>query len=119
MARPPEKPRERPRKIGWLAAWRGGYLRYPTVVALIVANLVPLFGVLFWGWDLFVLMMAFFTYHELHKDSQAEIDRRIADAPFGTASNPVPVRRPAASLHASFPRSVTLAQLRFASLSMA
>jgi hypothetical protein len=24
---------------------------------------------------LFVLMMAFFTYHELHKDSQAEIDR--------------------------------------------
>jgi hypothetical protein len=59
MPRPPEKPPGRPRKIGWLAAWRGGYLRYPTVVALIVANLVPLFGVLFWGWDLFVLMMAY------------------------------------------------------------
>jgi hypothetical protein len=43
MARPPEK---QP-KIGWLAAWRGGYLRYPSVIALIAANLVPLAGVLF------------------------------------------------------------------------
>ena len=34
----------------------------------------------------------------------------------GVASYPVSVRRPAASLHASFPRSVALAQLRFASL---
>ena len=36
----------------------------------------------------------------------------------GTASNPVSVRRPAVSLHASFPRSVTLPQLRFASIAM-
>jgi len=37
----------------------------------------------------------------------------------GTASNPVSVRRPAVSLHASFPRSVALPQLRFASIAMA
>ena len=37
----------------------------------------------------------------------------------GVASNPVSVRRPAASLHASFPRSVTFPQLRFASIAMA
>jgi len=36
----------------------------------------------------------------------------------GVASNPVSVRRPAASLHASFPRSVTFPQLRFASIAM-
>lgn len=50
---------ESQRKIGWLEAWRSGYLRYPSVVILIVANLVPLYGVLFWGWDLFTLMMAY------------------------------------------------------------
>ena len=37
----------------------------------------------------------------------------------GAASNPVSVRRPAVSLHASFPRSVALPQLRFASIAMA
>jgi len=36
----------------------------------------------------------------------------------GTASNPVSVRRPTVSLHASFPRSVALPQLRFASIAM-
>jgi predicted membrane channel-forming protein YqfA (hemolysin III family) len=55
MATPPEKRR----KVGWLEAWRGGYLRYPFVIVLIAANLVPLAGVLFWGWDLFVLMTAY------------------------------------------------------------
>lgn len=37
-------------------------------------------------------------------------------APLGVASYPVFVRRPAASLRASFPRSVALPQLRFASM---
>ena len=36
----------------------------------------------------------------------------------GVASDPVSVRRPAASLHASFPQSVALLQLRFASIAM-
>ena len=53
------EPTDKPRKIGWLEAWRSGYLRYPSVIILIVANLVPLYGVLFWGWDLFTLMMAY------------------------------------------------------------
>jgi Family of unknown function (DUF6498) len=48
-----------PRKIGWLEALSGRYWRAPTVIALIAANLVPLFGVLHWGWDLFVLMTAY------------------------------------------------------------
>src|SRR5882762_9064779 len=36
----------------------------------------------------------------------------------GTASYPVLVHRPAVSIHASSPRSVTLPQLRFSSLAM-
>jgi hypothetical protein len=47
-----------PRKIGWLEALSGRYWRAPTVIALIAANLVPLYGVVHWGWDLFVLMTA-------------------------------------------------------------
>ena len=39
-------------------------------------------------------------------------------APLGSASYPVLVHRPAISLHASFPRSVTHTQLRFASLAV-
>ena len=53
------EPNDKPRKIGWLEAWRSGYLRYPSVIILIVANLVPLYGVLFWNWDLFTLMLAY------------------------------------------------------------
>lgn len=52
-------PVEKPKKIGWLEAWSSAYLRYPSVLILIVANLVPLYGVLFWNWDLFTLMMAY------------------------------------------------------------
>lgn len=46
-------------KIGWLEAWRPVHLRHPSVIILIVANLVPLYGVLFWGWDLLTLMLAY------------------------------------------------------------
>ena len=53
------KSTDKPRKIGWLEAWHSRYLRYPSVVILIVANLVPLYGVMFWGWDLFTLMLAY------------------------------------------------------------
>jgi len=49
----------KPRKIGWIEAWNTAYLGYPSVIILIVANLVPLYGVLFWGWDLFTLMVAY------------------------------------------------------------
>ncbi len=53
------EPDRKSRKIGWLEAWNGAYLRFPSVIILIVANLVPLYGVLFWGWDLFTLMVAY------------------------------------------------------------
>jgi hypothetical protein len=49
----------KPAKVGWLEALSGRYLRAPSVLALIVANLIPLYGVLHWGWDLFVLMTAY------------------------------------------------------------
>jgi hypothetical protein len=52
-------PDSKPRKIGWLEVWKSGHLRSPSVIILIVANLVPLYGVLFWGWDLFTLMVAY------------------------------------------------------------
>jgi len=52
-------PIEKPKKIGWLEAWHSRYLRYPSVIILIVANLVPLYGVMVWGWDLFTLMLAY------------------------------------------------------------
>jgi len=34
-------------------------LRQPTAVILILANLIPLFGVLFWRWEVFPLMLLF------------------------------------------------------------
>ncbi len=46
-------------KVGWTAALNTRYLRMPSVVALIAANLVPLYGVLAWGWDLFELMVLY------------------------------------------------------------
>jgi hypothetical protein len=46
-------------KVGWREALNGRYLRAPSVLALVAANLIPLYGVLHWGWDLFVLMTAY------------------------------------------------------------
>jgi hypothetical protein len=46
-------------KVGWLQAWSGRYLRAPSVIILIAANLIPLYGVLHWGWDLYVLMTVY------------------------------------------------------------
>lgn len=43
-------------KIGWFAALRSPYILAPSVIFLIGANLVPLIGVVWWGWDLFSLM---------------------------------------------------------------
>jgi hypothetical protein len=45
-----------PARIGWLQTFDLRYLRMPSVVALVIANLIPLYGVIFWGWDLFGLM---------------------------------------------------------------
>lgn len=52
-------PAASPARIGWRAALSPRFLRAPSVVVLILANLVPLAGVLWWGWDLFILMVLY------------------------------------------------------------
>jgi uncharacterized membrane protein YphA (DoxX/SURF4 family) len=46
-------------KIGWLTALSPQYLRAPSVIVLVVANLFPLYGVLYLGWDLYTLMVLY------------------------------------------------------------
>jgi hypothetical protein len=46
-------------KIGWLQALSRRYFRAPSVAILIAANLLPLYGVLYWGWDLYTLMVLY------------------------------------------------------------
>ena len=41
------------------AGRRGRLLLRPSVLILVAANLVPLIGVIFWGWDAFVLLMLY------------------------------------------------------------
>jgi hypothetical protein len=52
---------QRPAKVGWLRALNGRYWRAPSVILLVVANLIPLYGVVHWGWDLFVLMTVYWV----------------------------------------------------------
>jgi hypothetical protein len=46
-------------KIGWRDTLQPRFLKAPSVVVLIVANLLPLAGVLFWAWDLLSLMLLY------------------------------------------------------------
>jgi hypothetical protein len=46
-------------RIGWLQALNPRYFRAPSVIILVVANLLPLYGVLYWGWDLYALMVLY------------------------------------------------------------
>jgi Family of unknown function (DUF6498) len=48
-----------PTKIGWLAALSPRYWATPSVAVLIAANLLPLVGVAYWGWDLYALMLLY------------------------------------------------------------
>lgn len=50
-----------PAKIGWLATFNRRFLAAPSVIVLIAANLLPLAGVLFWGWDLFTLLLLYWA----------------------------------------------------------
>ncbi|HVZ80183.1 MAG TPA: DUF6498-containing protein [bacterium] len=45
----------------WLPHWHPGALRDPSTLFLLAANLIPLLGVLFWSWDLFLLMMLYWS----------------------------------------------------------
>jgi hypothetical protein len=46
-------------KIGWLQTLSLRYFRAPSVIILVLANLLPLYGVLYWGWDLYTLMVLY------------------------------------------------------------
>jgi Family of unknown function (DUF6498) len=48
-----------PAKIGWLATLNPRFLTAPSTLVLIAANLLPLYGVIFWGWDLYGLMVLY------------------------------------------------------------
>ena len=48
-------------RIGWLAAFNPRFLTSPSAAVLIAANLLPLAGVLFWGWDLLTLMLLYWA----------------------------------------------------------
>jgi hypothetical protein len=45
--------------IPWHSTLQPRFLRAPSVIVLILANLVPLAGVLLWGWDLLDLMILY------------------------------------------------------------
>jgi hypothetical protein len=46
-------------KVPWRKAFDPAYLKDPSTLVLLAANAVPLFGVLFGDWDLFLLMMLY------------------------------------------------------------
>ena len=46
-------------KIGWFAALSPHYWATPSVAVLIAANLLPLYGAVYWGWDLYTLMLLY------------------------------------------------------------
>lgn len=48
-----------PPRIGWIAALNPRFLAEPSVMVLVAANLLPLGGVLFLGWDLYTLMILY------------------------------------------------------------
>ena len=52
---------EKPPKSAWLLQWHPGALANPSTLFLLAANLIPLLGVLYWDWDLFLLMMLYWS----------------------------------------------------------
>jgi hypothetical protein len=50
---------EQPSTISAGAAFGARPLLYPSTLVLLAANLLPLAGVLFWGWDAFVLLVLY------------------------------------------------------------
>ncbi|HJT25311.1 MAG TPA: DUF6498-containing protein [bacterium] len=46
-------------KLGWSQTWHPRHLADVSSLILLAANLVPLLGVFFWNWDLFLLFMLY------------------------------------------------------------
>lgn len=52
---------DQPVRSPWLPHWHLGALGNPSTLFLLAANLIPLLGVLYWDWDLFLLMMLYWS----------------------------------------------------------
>jgi hypothetical protein len=52
---------EKPPKSAWFPHWHSDALSHPSTIFLLAANLIPLVGVTFWDWDLFLLMMLYWS----------------------------------------------------------
>lgn len=50
---------EKSLKIGWLESFQPRFLLDTSTLVLLAANLVPLFGVLYWHWDMFLIMILY------------------------------------------------------------
>jgi hypothetical protein len=50
-----------PQKVKWLETWRPRYLFNPSSLVLLVVNLIPLLGILWDGWDFFVLLLLYWS----------------------------------------------------------
>jgi hypothetical protein len=46
-------------KDAWRQSFKATTLLQPSVLVLLIVNVLPLLGVLFWGWDLFLLLMLY------------------------------------------------------------
>lgn len=46
-------------KIGWLESFQSRFMLDASTLILFAANLVPLFGVLYWHWDMFLVMILY------------------------------------------------------------
>ena len=43
----------------WITVQFGPVLRHPSTLLLLAANAIPIYGVLYWAWDVFLLMMLY------------------------------------------------------------
>src|SRR5262249_7209817 len=43
----------------WITVQSGAALRHPSTLLLLAANAIPIYGVLYWGWDVFLLLMLY------------------------------------------------------------
>ncbi|MBI4287679.1 MAG: hypothetical protein HY671_04520 [Chloroflexi bacterium] len=61
----PQRPKAAPERVNFLRRliklFKPSDLKKPTVIILIIANLLPIYGVLFLGWEVFPLLLLFWT----------------------------------------------------------
>ena len=50
-----------PRGTSWINVQSGVGLRHPATLLLLAANATPIYGVLYWGWDVFLLLVLYWV----------------------------------------------------------